>query len=374
MELAQTVMLANAVALTVAHCGSATIAAWRQRPWLPMLHLPTSARVSIVRPLKGVEASTEACLTSTFKLAWKNLEIVFCVTSSDDPVVPLVRRLIGEFPDAKARLLIGHHRISDNPKLNNMAKAWGAVDGDWIVFVDANVNLPADAVQRILAMDGPSVGLVSSPPRAVAPDGCEASVECAILNSYQGRWQSVADAIGYRFAQGKVLAFKRHVLEHTKGLTLLGHEPAEDAAATKHVRALGLQVRVVDRFFDQPVGKRSWRDIWQRQTRWASLRRATFPWQYASEAVSFPWVAAALAAMSTDTSNSAALAAGAVVAVWYGAEALCSAVTGWPEATWHRVIRDVIMPAAWVRGWLYTNFEWHGHKMSAERSSTIPVG
>jgi ceramide glucosyltransferase len=374
MDISQAATLATAVTLTAAHCGSAAIAGWRQRVQPELPRHRAQPRVSVVRPLKGIDALTETCLASTFKLTWDNLEIVFCVANDDDPVVPLVKRLLEVFPDAKATLLVGHCRISGNPKLNNMAKAWDAVDGDWIVFVDANVHLPADAVQRLLAMDGPRIGLVSSPPRAVAPDGCEANVECSMLNSYQGRWQSAADAMGYGFAQGKVLAFKRNVLEHSMGLALLGREPAEDAAATKLVRTLGQRVRVVERFFEQPVGRRSWHEIWQRQARWACLRRASFPWQYAAEALSFPWLATALAAMSFDAVPSAAMAAGAVLVVWYGAEAICSAVAGWPEKTQHRILRDLIMPVAWIHGWLYTNFEWHGHKMSAGRSPSIPAG
>lgn len=366
MEVVQASMSAIAAVLTVIHCGSAAISAWRQRSRRKAVGPSPHARISIVRPLKGMDPWTEACLESTFRLSWTNLEIVFCVASDDDPVVPLVSRIIERFPETGATLLVGNCRMSNNPKLNNMAKAWGKVDGDWIVFVDANVNLPADAVERLLAKDGPGVGLVSSPPRAVAPIGAAAVVECAILNSYQGRWQTLADSIGYGFAQGKVLAFKRHVLERSSGLSMLGHEPAEDAAATKLVRSIGLHVRLVDSFFDQPVGRRTWQEIWQRQARWASLRRATFPWQYSTEVLSFPWLAAAFVALSADTLVSSATVAALLLFAWYAAEAVCSAIAGWPERTRDRILRDFIMPAVWLRGWLFADFEWHGHKMRAE--------
>lgn len=357
--------------MTGAHCVSAAVAGWRHRRSRPKPAGAVPASITIVRPLKGVDATTERCLESSFQLSWNDVDVIFCVASADDPVVPLVQRLMGRHPAVASRLLVGNDLVSDNPKLNNMIKAWPGARGDWIVFVDANVDLPCDAVERILAVDAPHVGLISSPPRAMAPSGADALIECAILNSYQGRWQSFADAIGYGFAQGKVLAFKRHVLERAGGLEGLGREPAEDAAATRLIRSMGLHVRLVDCFFDQPVGQRTLRDVWLRQARWASLRRATFPIQFAAEILSYPWLAVGLAALSFDDLEIQAAAALAVLMIWYSAEAACGAMAQWPERTRHRLARDLMMPFVWCRGWLRSSFEWHGQKMRAERSPDV---
>jgi ceramide glucosyltransferase len=63
--------------------------------------------VSIVRPVCGMENFTEQTLLSGFRLQYPNYEILFCVTQSTDPVVPLVRRLIESHPGVEARLLVG---------------------------------------------------------------------------------------------------------------------------------------------------------------------------------------------------------------------------------------------------------------------------
>ena len=76
--------------------------------------------VSIVRPLCGIENFSELTLRSTFQLDYSRYEVVFCVASPSDPVIPLVRRLIDEYPHIASRFLIGNDRISDNPKLNNV--------------------------------------------------------------------------------------------------------------------------------------------------------------------------------------------------------------------------------------------------------------
>ena len=65
---------------------------------------------------------------STFELDYPRCEILFCVASAKDPVVPLVEALMAEHAGAGARLLIGDERVSNNPKLNNVLKGWRAAE------------------------------------------------------------------------------------------------------------------------------------------------------------------------------------------------------------------------------------------------------
>jgi ceramide glucosyltransferase len=155
--------------------------------------------VSIVRPLCGIENFSELTLSSTFQLDYSRYEVVFCVANRSDSVIPLVRRLIDEYPHIPSRLLIGNDRISDNPKLNNVVKGWDAAEHAWLVMADSNVLMPTDYLHRLLGTWRRDTGLVSSPAVGCCPDGPWAELECAFLNTYQVRWQCFADAIGIRF-------------------------------------------------------------------------------------------------------------------------------------------------------------------------------
>src|SRR5262249_59960885 len=92
----------------------------------------------------------------------------------------------------------------------------------------------------------------------------------------QGGWQDVVDSFGKGVAQGKTMLWRRADLERAGGIAALGKEVAEDAAATKIVRDAGLKVRLIDRPLAQPLGHRGAREVWNRQLRWARLRRASF--------------------------------------------------------------------------------------------------
>jgi ceramide glucosyltransferase len=326
-----------------------------------------TAEVSIVRPVCGIENYLEATLSSTFRLQYPIYEIIFCVAHADDAALPLIRRLIAQHPTVQAKLLVGDDRISDNPKLNNLAKGWQAARYDWVVLADSNVLLLPDSIARLFARWRADTGLVCSPPIGCRPQGFWAELECAFLNTYQARWQLFADWIGLGFAQGKTMLWHRKTLEAVGGLQGLAAEPAEDAAATKLLRKAGLRVNLVSRPFCQPLGYRSAGEVGRRQLRWARLRRNTFQSFYALEILSgglLPLFAGLLVAGTAE--GLAAMSLILIAAIWYGAEALLASAAGWHFSRWSLcalLARDLLMPVLWAMSWVGNDFTWRGNSM-----------
>ncbi|HEY6994295.1 MAG TPA: ceramide glucosyltransferase [Xanthobacteraceae bacterium] len=329
------------------------------------------AGVSLVRPICGLENHIEDTLRSAFELDYPRYEIIFCAAAANDAAVPLVRRLITAYPHVPARLLIGNEAISENPKLNNVCKGWRAAAYDWIVMADSNVLMPPDYIERLLGAWRADTGLVSSPPVGCRADGFWAELECAFLNTYQVRWQYAAAGVGIGFAQGKSMLYRRSRIEQAGGIRLLAAEPAEDAATTKLVRALGLRVCLVDAPFGQPLGHRSAREVWARQLRWARLRHASFKRYYTLEILSGgigPLLAAAYALWASRLPVGGVVA---VAAVWYGAEAALAYAAGWHltiRSPLTFLLRDALLPVLWIGGWLGRGFVWRGNQMQAAES------
>ncbi len=331
------------------------------------------ASVTIIRPVCGLDHFDALTLQSTFELNHPDCKIVFCAAREADPAVPLVRALIAANPHARARLLIGDDAPTDNPKLNNIVKGWNAARTEWVVIADSNVLMPPDYIDQLLESWSGDTGLVCSPPLASRPIGFWAEVECAFLNTYQARWQLAADAVGLGFAQGKSMLWRRSDLNDAGGVEALALEIAEDAAATKIVRERGKRVRLVNRPFEQPLGARRARQVWDRQVRWARLRRATFPLFYAPEILTgglVPMFAAAAAASAMEMDAVASVTAAA--ALWYGAEAALAWIAGWhfswrSPAAW--LARDLLLPALWIEGLVGDGFTWRGNDMTVARQS-----
>jgi ceramide glucosyltransferase len=355
--------------LTFLNLISLGIAAIRARPRLTPLPPPRAAPgVSVVRPVCGLDNFCEETLESSFGLDYPSYEIIFCVAKANDPVLPLVQRLIAKYPDRPARLIIGDEKVSPNPKLNNCVRGWDAASHGWIILADANVLMPRDYIQRLLASWRRRTGLVCSMPLGSRPRNLWAELECAFLNTFEARWQYCAEATGLGFAQGKNMLWRRDIMEAGGGIRALGAEIAEDAASAKLVRRQGLAVNLVDSPFEQPLGYRGLRDVWMRQLRWARMRRKTFPLFYGFEIVAgaaLPCLAAAYAAWMLELNVAAAILG--VAAAWCGPEALLARQNEW-HFSWRMpllfLLRDIMLPIIYIDAWITDEFVWHGNEMT----------
>lgn len=363
---------AFAALATAVHLGSGGVGIWRLLKASRRTAPASLPPVSIVRPVRGIDTYDPVTLNSTFELDYPSFEIIFCAQSADDAAVPLVEALMRKHSHVEARLLIGDHLGTQNPKLNNIAKGWRGAKHQWVVLADCNVLMPRDYVQQLFAAWRDDTGLVSSPPAGSHPDNFASELECAFLNSYQARWQLTADWIGYGFAQGKSMLWRKSILDDAGGIGALAREIAEDAAATKIVRATGRRVRLVDRFFAQPLGPRTFRDVWARQLRWAQLRRHSFPLHFAPEILSggvVPFLAYVPLSLELELPIAALFVA--FVAVWYGSEALLARAAGWP-LSWQSpiswMLRDILLVPLWISAWLTRSYTWRGHAINVTAS------
>lgn len=362
-------LLAGLAAVAAAiHISSISLTAFKLRPKPRGKSLHGAPPVSIVRPVCGLDADAETTLRSTFHLAYPRYEILFCAAQPNDPVIPLVKSLIAQYPHTQSRLLVGDDVVSENPKLNNCVKGWLSAKHEWIVLSDSNVILPPDYLQRLFEVWDEETGLVCAPPVGGLPKNIPAEFECAFLNEYQARWQYFADCIGAGFAQGKTMLWRRELLDKNGGIAALGQETAEDAASTKIVREAGLVVRLADSHFVQPLGGRGVKEVWARQVRWARLRRVSFPLCFALEIFSggvWPSILIGIAAHLAGYPWGLGFG---FAALWYGAEAAMALFLGW-YWTWRSpflcLLRDTILPVLWFEGWRGRTFQWRGNAMEA---------
>lgn len=330
--------------------------------------------MTIVRPVRGIEAFSRETAISGLELDYPDYVTIFAVADADDPIVPLIEELIARYGAARVRLITGDVAVSANPKLNNCVKGWDAATTEWVILADSNVLMPKDYIQRMLASWRPDTGLVCSTPAGSRPFCFGAEVECAYLNPFQARWQYAGEALGLGFAQGKSMLWNKPFLDERGGIAALGAEIAEDAAATKLVRHAGKHVHLVGRPFEQPLGARRLRDVLQRQFRWARLRRVTFLPFFALEILAAPLLPALLAAFGAPAVGLPVWAGPALVlALWYAGDMLLSAGVGW-FVSWRSPLamlaRDLAFPCVWAYAFVGGEVSWRGNAMKIRTDGT----
>ncbi|KAF1969351.1 hypothetical protein BU23DRAFT_239923 [Bimuria novae-zelandiae CBS 107.79] len=107
--------------------------------------------VTIIRPVKGLEPRLYECLAATFRQTYPASKVhnVLCVSSRSDPAMPILERLIKDFPHADAHITVededpvlraNKDALGPNPKIRNMSRAYRAAREDSIVWIlDCNV-------------------------------------------------------------------------------------------------------------------------------------------------------------------------------------------------------------------------------------------
>ena len=151
-----------AVLLVVMNLASQAIALWRlRRPLQRSALLDELPPVTIVRPVRGVEAFSRETAVSGLELDYPRYSTIFCVADAHDPIIPLMEELIGVYGAEKARLIVGDVPVSANPKLNNCVKGWEAARTEWVILADSNVLMPKDYIQRLLASCGHEYFVIS---------------------------------------------------------------------------------------------------------------------------------------------------------------------------------------------------------------------
>src|SRR5260370_40727699 len=111
-------------------------ASQRRRAHGPANGLPP---VSILKPLKGTDPEIYASLRSHCVLNYPQYEILFGVTHWDDPAIPVVERLIPEFPNSAIRLVRGQNKLGATGKVRRVVQL-AALSARYVYVVNERVN------------------------------------------------------------------------------------------------------------------------------------------------------------------------------------------------------------------------------------------
>ena len=98
-------------------------------------------------------------------------------------------------------------------------------------------------------------------------DLVRSELEAAFVNSFQTKTSLAADSLGIDYVLSKTMLWRRDTMERIGGLGVLASGFGDDVLARKAVVAAGLRARLA-RPVPHAVGRRTFRQVWQRQLRW----------------------------------------------------------------------------------------------------------
>lgn len=233
--------------------------------------------ITLIKPLKGAESGIRDNLKTFFELDYPNFEILFSIADPNDPVRPIVEKLIAAHPFIRARLIIGEVQVGPNPKINNMMLSYQQAKHDWLVISDSNVRVAPSYLKRLVAHLDPDVGILTSIVAGQNSNDVGGHLEATFLNTYYARGMLLAFATGTPVVIGKSMMFRKSTAERFGGLAVLARFLAEDHACGEAIRQLGYKTVLAADPIVQHIGSYSVSSFWARHIRWGRIRKIQSP-------------------------------------------------------------------------------------------------
>jgi len=124
---------------------------------------PNTPRVSILKPLAGVDDELDENLSSFATLDYPDYEIVLGVASAEDSAYPVARKFVETVGAERARLVVTDPEAAANPKVAQLVALERAATGEVVVVCDSNVRVTPGYLDLLLAeLSSPGVGTVSN--------------------------------------------------------------------------------------------------------------------------------------------------------------------------------------------------------------------
>jgi ceramide glucosyltransferase len=318
--LAQSVEILTTV-LTVAGMGYFLAAILAARRFLSTRRaaLPSFAPgVSVLKSLKGLDPGMIEAFRSHCRQAYAgDDELLFGVSSLDDPAVAAVEQLKQEFPTHSIQLIECPAQLGANGKVSNLIQLATHARHSYLLINDSDITVSPRYLERVMACfdseggggfnprDQPTIltGALAPEIRQSTPSARPVHPVGLVTALYRGHahgtFPSRLEALGIatdfqagvllsrmiegglHYGLGSTLAISPGALAKVGGLAPLVDYLADDYELGARVSQAGYRVVLCAEVVETAVPAYNWRGFVDHQLRWARTVRGSRPWGYA---------------------------------------------------------------------------------------------
>ncbi len=241
-----------------------------------------SPPVSLLKPVRGVDFGSYENFVSFCQQDYLEYEILFAVNDDRDPAVPLIQRIVEEFPERRIRLLVGAEHLGANRKVNKLARLAREARHDVLVLADGDVRVVPRYLREVVApLADRKIGAVTSFYRAIAEKSLWAELEAVGASSdffagvLMAGWTE-----GIRFALGASIATTKEWLGRIGGFEVFADALADDYEVGQRIAKAGGEVVLSREAVWTMYPAQTLGSFWNHQVRWARTVRLCRPLSY----------------------------------------------------------------------------------------------
>jgi ceramide glucosyltransferase len=364
----------------LAYYALASIAAWRFFSRERARKLPEfTPQVSILKAVRGCDFATFENYSSFCRQNYPEYEILFAVNDANDSAVPIVRRVIQEFPERQIRLLVGAENRGANRKVNKLARMADEARYEILALSDGDVRVAPNYLREVVApfVDG-KTGAVTSFYAGVAENNLGAQLEAigAASDFFAGvlmaNWME-----GIHFALGASIVTTKTWLAKIGGFAAIADMLADDYELGRRIANAGGTVLLSREIVWTMYPAQTVRGFWDHQVRWARTVRLCRPLSYFGLIFThgLPWAVLAFFTAPSKSVGVSFLAAYLLLRLL-----LAWTVGAWGvgdetvrRKPWLIPVRDAVNFVIWLAGLFGDRIVWGGTQYTVHQGRMQPV-
>jgi ceramide glucosyltransferase len=236
--------------------------------------------VSILKPIHGLDRETYENYASFCNQEYPEFEILFCVGDERDLAVPVIEKLIADFPQRSIRLLVGSPPLGVSDKVNKLCRMVREARHDVVIVSDSDVRVEPGFLRAVVTpFSDPKVGGVTCLYRGLTDGGFAADLEALGNSADFAPGVLVARYLGeLDFMLGAVMATTKKHLAEIGGFESLVDYFCDDYELGNRIASRGYRV-VLSRFpVDIVYPRETIGEAFRHQLRWNLSIRYSRPW------------------------------------------------------------------------------------------------
>jgi ceramide glucosyltransferase len=238
--------------------------------------------VSVLKTVRGVDFGSHENFASFCRQEYPDYEILFAVNDEGDPAVPVIRRIIAEFPERKIRLLVGAEHFGANRKVNKLARLAREAQNEVLVLTDGDVRVGPRYLREVVGpLADRKTGAVTSFYRGIAEINLGAEIEAIGASSdffagvLMAEWTE-----GISFALGASIATTKEWLGKMGGFEAIADTLADDYELGHRIAKAGGKIVLARETVWTMYPAQTVHSFWDHQVRWARTVRLCRPLSY----------------------------------------------------------------------------------------------
>src|SRR5229473_2195471 len=236
--------------------------------------------VSNLKPVRGLDPEAYENFASYCRQDYPDYELIFCVGDENDASVPVLQKLMRDFPESQIRILYGSGRAAINDKVAKLVRMVNEARNEVLVINDSDVRVEPNYLRTVVApLRDPKVGGVTCLYVSTQDKTFTQHLQSiGMISDFYPGILVARQLDGIKFALGQTIVTTRAHLAGFGGYEAIENRPADDLLVGRLIAEQGFEVELLPYAVQTVPDYDSLKDLFIKRLRWMTVMRHMRPW------------------------------------------------------------------------------------------------